>query len=142
MDKDIEAIIAYYKESKPHKTLISRDSIFRLREAFYSCKLSGILTDKTFIEYLEEETIRRNTKNNFTKTYKELEETLEGNNSYIGDYWIEELNKVCTVFHNRQPKIEKGHKEYPYLFIDGGNVFISALDKEQWGKVTKFKCTL
>lgn len=127
--------------------MISAREILILREAFYSCKLSGFVQGMTFDEYLEKEIERRNTKNKFkisgTDKYmsrKTLASKLEGDNRYVGDYYIPQVRSVCTCFHNSNPNLEKGHKEYPFLFYDNqGQLVISAFDKDGWRSVEKYK---
>ena len=120
--------------------------ILMLKEAFYSCQIEGINEGMTFEHYLRDEMKRRSTKNKFKlkgqKKYasrKELAETLEGENTYVGDFWIPELRRVCTVFHNANPNIAKGHMSYPYLFFNNGVPTISAINDKDWELVEKFK---
>lgn len=127
--------------------MISFQEIMLLREAFYSCQIEGINEGMTFEKFLENEMTRRSTKNKFKlkgqkkyATRKELADTLEGDNKYVGDFWIPAVKKVCTVFHNSNPNLEKGHKSYPFLFFDHDGVpVISAFDDEQWESLETFK---
>lgn len=127
--------------------MISFQEMLLLREAFYSCQIEGINEGMTFDQFFKNEMTRRSTKNKFKlkgqkkyATRKELAETLEGDNKYVGDFWIPATKKVCTVFHNSNPNLEKGHKSYPFLFFDyNGTPVISAFDDEQWESLEKFK---
>ena len=81
--------------------------ILLLKEAFYSCQIEGINEGMTFEQFLKNETVRRSTKNKFKlkgqkryATREELAENLEGDNKYVGDFWIPHMRAVCTVFNN------------------------------------------
>jgi hypothetical protein len=127
---------------KNNSNLITFQEIITLREAFHSCQLSGINMDMKFDDYLIETIERRQTCNKWLKSVKEIAKSLEGSNRYVGDYWIPEVGCVCTCFKNSNPNLEKGHKEFPFLYNKGTNVFISAFDKEQWENCKKVKCIL
>ncbi len=126
--------------------LLSLHEIFIMKEAFYSCQIEGINKDITFAEYMKNELDRRTKKNVFLdkKTKKpigraKLAKKLEGDNKYIGDYYIHDMGKVCTVFYNSNPNLEKGHLPYPFLYYDKGVLYISAYSKEDWYRVSKFQ---
>lgn len=116
-----------------------------VKEAFYSCKIEGIYANTSWedfiFEYLESEYNRINTKNKWNKTYDEMEKILEGDNKYIGDYYLIESDRVVTAFHNSNPNREKGHKDIPFLYYDEitRNVYVSAFDLEDWNKINKNK---
>jgi len=121
--------------------------ILLLKESFYSCQIEGINEGMTFEQFLKNETVRRSTKNKFKlkgqkkyATRKELAETLEGDNKYVGDFWIPHMRAVCTVFNNTNPNLDKGHKSYPFLFFNyEGLPVISAFNDKEWEFVEKFK---
>ena len=121
--------------------------IFAMREAFYSCKIEGINANMQFKEYLEIEYIHRTKRNTFKIkdqkrkiSGKGMETYLEGENTYIGDYWIPGIGAVCSVFHNAKPNITKGHLEYPMLFYNNeGYATITAFSSTGWDKLDKVK---
>jgi len=125
---------------------ISFQEIMILKEAFYSCRIEGINENTTFEKYLRNEVRRRSTKNKFklrgskrNASPEQLAKTLEGSNTYVGDFWITDIGKVCTVFFNSTPNLDKGHKNYPFLFYSNGVPTISALSLEEWNTVQKVK---
>lgn len=130
-----------------HKNiLIGMQELLILREAFYSCQISGINEDITFEEYLEQELIRRRTKNKFKlrgsdkfASRKQLAESLDGDNKYVGDFYIPAYRQVWTVFKNACPNRAIGHKDYPFFFFDDGICKISAFDTKDWEKIEKVK---
>ena len=130
-----------------YMSVFNLPEIWAMREAFYSCKIEGINAGMTFKEFLEIEFLHRTKRNTFRVkdqkrrlSGKAMETYLEGDNTYIGDYWISGMGAVCTVFYNANPNKEKGHLEYPMLFFnEDGIPTITAFSENGWSKLEKVK---
>jgi hypothetical protein len=114
---------------------------FLLKEAFYSCQLSGYNAEMTFEEYLDkiqDDIIKK--PNKFNKSKEQIAKELEGNYKYIGDYYIPEIGFVCTVFGKLTSNSEELCTNYHYIYVENGRIYNSNWTKEEWLQLYKVRC--
>lgn len=83
-----------------------------------------------------------------------IEKAMEHLNAdkFLGEFCVKNkdggwVNMPVAMFYSENPDTSKGHKNYPFLYLDpiDGQLFVSALDKEQMDEQRKVRgvyCTL
>jgi hypothetical protein len=109
-----------------------------VKEAFYSCQIEGINEGVKFEDWYAKYLKETRKPNKWKQSHEEIAEHLEGETKYIGEYYTYYNKRVISVFHNSNPNKEKGHREYPFLFVDeDGRTNISAYHADQWKSTVK-----